>query len=38
MGLSACMHDMSAMDVENIANAFLKVWSNLDYLREKSSD
>ncbi len=35
MGLSVCMHDMSEIDVKNIANAFLKVWSNLDYLRER---
>jgi perosamine synthetase len=32
MGLSACMHDMSASDVDGIAAAFLKVWSNLERL------
>ena len=35
MGLSACMHDMSVMDVTNIADAFIKVWANLDLLREE---
>jgi dTDP-4-amino-4,6-dideoxygalactose transaminase len=34
IGLSACMHDMSDMDVTNIANAFIKVWAHLELLRE----
>ena len=34
MGLSACMHDMSDIDVTNIANAFIKVWAHLELLRE----
>ena len=33
MGLSACMHDLSDEDVNNIAKAFVKVWKNLDALR-----
>ncbi|MDC0487147.1 DegT/DnrJ/EryC1/StrS family aminotransferase [Amylibacter sp.] len=32
MGLSACMHEMSDNDVDAIAAAFIKVWSNLDQL------
>lgn len=33
MGLSACMHEMSDMDVVQIADAFRKVWRHLDSLR-----
>ena len=33
MGLSACMHDMSDSDVDDIANAFFKVWGQLDILK-----
>ena len=32
MGLSACMHDLSDLDIDSIAEAFLKVWSNLERL------
>lgn len=32
MGLSVCMHDMSDKDIANIADAFQKVWGNLDDL------
>ena len=33
MGLSICLYNMSASDIDCIAAAFLKVWSNLERLR-----
>jgi perosamine synthetase len=34
MGLSACMHELNDLDVRGIANAFIKVWENLDALKQ----
>jgi dTDP-4-amino-4,6-dideoxygalactose transaminase len=33
MGFGMCVYDLDMGDVENIVNAFHKVWSQLDYLR-----
>lgn len=33
LGFSMCLHDLSDEDVEHIAQAFIKVWMNLDQLQ-----
>jgi len=33
LGFSMCLNDLSNQDAENIVNAFHKIWSNLDLLR-----